>query len=310
MNVTIVREKKNFTLVLSHFFPIFHMPTEEAVAHPTDVSGVAWVPPSGEPQGESNIAAALGLEKHFKDVGEGSEATGEKPKGEDSTTPSLEGTGLKPKTTKSAQTQPKAGEVPLVDQYSAAIQRDAEEAYAWSLNRARSDETYLDKLVQSKDPIDQRLATKLLARNDFGSKTVDEYKRNLIVKNAGKDPRDQALAQMRVELDELRNGTQSKDWSSWKAENAVSGEAEVLADNIRAEYPSMNNADVLAFVRGKLGITQNPTQKERMGFVRGGLGAVPEEDAPNLESPLAKALLPKDIKKTVEFGRQLLGRRR
>lgn len=269
------------------------MPNEEAAVHPSDVSGAKWEPPAGEPQGRANIAAALGVSQKLE-----------------SETPSAPvETGEEPKTDEGKKA-PKPGENKLVDQYSEFIQRNAEEAYAIALFKAKNDEKYLDTLVASSDPMDQKMATKLLSRNDFGAKSVDEYKRTLRVKQAGDDPKDRRLAELEAKVDELTNGSKVKDWSQWKKENAVSGEAEVLADQVRMEYPSMSSADVMAFVRGKLGMTQNPTQKEQMGFVRGGLGAVPEEDLPNTDSPLARALLPKDIKKTTAFAKHLLGRTR
>ncbi len=282
------------------------MPDQEAGgAHPSDATGTAWTPPSGEPEGQSNIARSLGIQN----AGEPSDTTDDESKGNEGETTEEE-TGEQPKTLGSKKALPKPGENKLVDKYGERIQQLAEEAYALDLDRVRKDPAYLDKLVQSNDPMDQRMATKLLSRNDFGAKTVDDYKRSLIVKNAGKDPRDQAIAELRMEVENLKSGTRSQDWASWKQQNAVSGEAETLADSVRAEYPSMSNADVLAFVRGKLGITHAPSQKEQMGYGRGGLGAVPQEDTPDLESPLARALLPKDIKATQKFGRQLLGRMR
>lgn len=282
------------------------MPDQEAVGgHPSDATGSAWTPPSGEPEGQSNIARSLGIQNE----GDPSNATGDEPKGEEGEL-SEEETGEEPKTLGSKKAQPKPGENKLVDKYSERIQQLAEETYAYELNRVQKDPKYLDKLVQSTDQMDQKMAGKLLSRNDFGSKTVEDYKKSLIVKNAGNDPRDQAIAELRMEVENLKNGTKSQNWASWKAANAVSGEAETLADSVRAEYPTMSNPDVLAFVRGKLGITHTPSQKEQMGYGRGGLGAVPQEDTPDLESPLARALLPKDVKLTQKFGRQLLGKMR
>lgn len=265
------------------------MPTEEAV-DPTDVTGAKWEQPTGEPQGA--LATALGVTN-----------TPKTPEGETSTTQGEKSADVPVE--KSAPGKPDAK-----DTYSAKVQELAEEAYAWAANQARQNPDFLEKLVTSGDPTDQKLATKLLARNDFGAKTIDEFKKNVILKKAGDDPRDRAIAELRMELNELKTGSGAKDWQSWKKENAVAGEAETLADQVRSEYPTMSNADVLALVRGKLGITHVPTQKEQMGYGRGGLGAVPEENSVDTESPLARALLPRDVKKTTEFAKQLFGKGR
>ena len=256
----------------------------EEAQDPVDVTGLPYVPPSsGKSQGTANVARALGLQPDEVPADEP-----EEPK-TDNTEPKAESDQKKRQ---------------LAENADAILQKNMEEAYALALHRARNEDGYLDKLSQSSDPIEQRLAAKLIARNDFGAKTVDEYKKNLRMKAAKGDPKEERLIRLESELEELRSGSKTKDWTDWKRENSVTGEVAELCDQTRVDYPNMPYKDVLALVRGKMGIASKPLLKEQMGFVRGGSG-MPEEDTTSFESPLAKALLP-NLKATQKFAKQYL----
>ena len=264
----------------------------EEAQDPVDVTGLPYVPPSsGKSQGTANVARALGLPADT--VPE-----------DDSDEDEQKDDNTESSNAQSQKADPDQKKRQLAENADAVLQRNMEDAYAIALHRARSEDGYLDKLTQSSDPIEQRLAAKIIARNDFGAKTVEEYRKTSRMKAAKGDPAEERLIRLESELEELRSGTKTQDWSNWKKDNAVTGEAAELADQVHAEYSTMSYSDVLSLVRGKMGIASKPLQKESMGFVRGGSG-MPEEDQADFESPLAKALLP-NIKATKKFAKQYL----
>lgn len=274
------------------------MPDAEAAVDPTDVTGEAWTPPTaGETNGRVNVASALGLPDQTEETED--EETSEE---EESDETSSKGTTQRTQPDK--KTRADETKKQLAENADAILQRNMEELYDNARYRARNEEGYLDKLVQSKDPIEQRLAAKIIERNDFGAKTLDDYRKQLRIKNAGKDPRDQKIAELEAAIDEIRGGSKTKEWSDWKSQNRVTGDAETLADQVHSQYPDLPNAHVLAIVRNELGVKATPSLKESVGFVRGS-GSAPEEDGVDLSSPLARKLLP-NAKKTVKFAKQFM----
>lgn len=266
------------------------MPDAEAAVDPTDVTGEQWTPPTaGETQGRVNVSKALGLPENPSE--EELEETETKQEGNTQQTPSKRADETKKQ---------------LAENADAVLQKNMEEAYATALYRARNEDDYLDKLAQSKDPIEQRLASKLIERNDFGAKSLDDYRKQLRIKSAGKDPRDQKIAELEAAIEEIRGTSTSKEWSEWKTQNKVTGEAEQMADEIHSSHPDLPPNYILGIVRNELG-APTPSRKESVGFVRSS-GSSPEEDGVDLSSPLAKRLL-KNPKETVKFAKQWMGNR-
>lgn len=299
---------------------------------PSDVTGLPLKPneyaPGGEHDGRQAVARQLGLS--------GQDTTDDDDEGDDDdidddgddTDDDDEDAGAKnqkgKKSTDRFQRKPSKAELELqgkqsgkeggkqkpkiVDDYSETIQARAEEAYAWTLNRVQKDPEYLDNLVQSKDPIDLKLARKLLARNDFGAKTVEEYRVQIRMKKAGDDPVQQELVRLNSEVERLTEGSRSANWKNWKKEYSVGGEAAEIADAIHAEYPEMPYEDVLSMTRGKLGVAELPSMKEQVGHVRSG-GDMGQGENLNMSSPLAKSLLP-NVKQTKKFAKRYMRGRR
>lgn len=157
-------------------------------------------------------------------------------------------------------TVPAAPETPgakRVEDYSAAIQQHAEQAYAWALHRAMTDPATLDTMIASQNPIDQKIAEKILERNaeHFGAGTLQDYQAKKTIADAGADPRDQELAQMRITQNKLLEENKDRAWKDWKRDNGVKDdEFGKLCDQIRKEYRNSPEADVIALARGRVGI--------------------------------------------------------
>lgn len=272
------------------------MPNPQEAADPFDVldKGIPFDTnslSSGEPKGQqSDIAKLLGVE----DPDEDDEDTTDED--DDEEQDRSEGTGAK-----AAKAKEKKD---AAENYAAKIQVQSEELYAINLKRAREEEGYLDKLISSNDPLDQRMAKKLLERNDFGSKTVADYKKSLLKKAVGDDPVKQELAEIKSSLQELRSEKKTEAWSNWKKENSVRGEAAKLADEIRARYPDMEPPEVLDMVRGKLGVSNLSSMKEEA--FAGSRSAMPETNETDLNSPVARKMLKGiDVKALKKFSRKM-----
>jgi len=268
------------------------MPQEKADVDPMDVTGIPLTPneinQSGEPQGTANVASALGLKP--EDLEEDKEEDDEE----------------KPPQ-KVKEEAPKSEEDPnkLGEKYAEFVQRNAEEAYANALHRAKTEEGYLASLSQSKDAMDQRIMKKLLERNDFGAKTIEEYRRNVRTKEIGDDPVKLKLAELEDRQTRFEQGSAEKEWSQWKQENAVRGKAAELADDVHSRYPDMPLAEVMETVKGKMGGEYSASQKQHTSALIGGDG-IHQEDSLGIGSVnpnLVNALLP-NRKKTVKFAKQ------
>src|SRR3990167_741034 len=149
------------------------MPPEKADIDPADVKGLPLDPKdinqSGEPQGRAALRRGLGLSKDEdttedddddlddeddEDLEDDDEKPSQRKKKDEDDDES--GRKKSKKLPKGAEKDPND----LGENYESFVQRNAEEAYAIALHRAKEEDGYLDKLVASKDPIDQRLAKK------------------------------------------------------------------------------------------------------------------------------------------------------
>src|SRR3990167_3998342 len=214
------------------------MPPEKADIDPADVKGLPLDPKdinqSGEPQGRAALRRGLGLSKDEdttedddddlddeddEDLEDDDEKPSQRKKKDEDDDES--GRKKSKKLPKGAEKDPND----LGENYESFVQRNAEEAYAIALHRAKEEDGYLDKLVASKDPIDQRLAKKLIEKHDFGAKSVDEYRKNLRAKDIGDDPLKLQLAEMNDRLERMEGSSNERSWNQWKKENAVNGKA-------------------------------------------------------------------------------------
>lgn len=153
-------------------------------------------------------------------------------------------------------TPPNPGEK-RVEEYSAAIQKNAEEAYAWGLHRAMTDPETLDQMIASKNPIDQKIAEKILERNaeHFGAGSIQEFLAKKTIDDAGADPRDRELAQLKINQNKLLEENKNRAWNDWKRDNGVKNdEFGKMCDQIRRDYPNSPESDVVSIARGRAGI--------------------------------------------------------
>lgn len=185
----------------------------------------------------------------------------------------------------------------------ARIQDTTEELYRVEERTALKDDTYLAKLIDSKDPLDRKLAEKILKRNaeTFGASSIEDFKL-LQAKSSSDNPLEQKVAVQDLEIASLKQKQKDSEWSEWKKANSVDDIAE-SADDIHASYPEMPYGDVLAMARGKMGLTNANTKKAASAAV-GGAGA-PETDEGVYASPLAKRLL-KNPESTMKFAKGYL----
>lgn len=145
----------------------------------------------------------------------------------------------------------------IVENYSATIQRHAEEAYATALYRAKQDPTVLEAMVASGDKVERNIAEKLLQRNPelFGAGTIEEYQAKTELARAGDDPRDREIAQLKMDNAKRDAREQDREWRDWKKEHGVKDDAfGQLCDQARKEYPSAPKGDIVAIARGRAGI--------------------------------------------------------
>ena len=157
-----------------------------------------------------------------------------------------------------AQQQANQNGQQVVDNYSSTIQGLAEEAYELARHNAVSDPTYLQSLIDSGDKTKMKLADKVLERNaqQFGAKSVDEYKAKLELDKAGDDPVRIELAQIKMEQARVKSDQTNRDWNSFKRNKKVQegSEFDKLCDSVRKEYPSSPESDVLLLAQGRAGI--------------------------------------------------------
>lgn len=194
----------------------------------------------------------------------------------------------------------------VIKNNSARIQETAEELYRVEEKLALSDTSRIDRLVNSKDAQDRKLAEKILKRNaeTFGANSVEGYK-ILQARNSSTDPTEQKIAVQDLEIQSLKQKQVDSDWSQWKKDNSVSDEVAAIADDVRATYPNMSNGDILATARGRMGLTQTSSQKKSASTAIGSSGA-PEQDDAVYASSLAKRLGLKDPDTTLKFAKGYL----
>lgn len=274
------------------------MPNPQEAADPFDVmeKGIPFDAKklAGEPAGQqlSKVAEALGIAD--KDLPEDEEEIDEEEE-----SPQAKGTGSKDAKAKAD----------ALENYSAQVQEKSEELYALNLSMAKDNPEHIEKLIKSSNPLDQRMAKKLLDRNDFGAKTIEEFKKMQARKSVGDDPVKQELADIKSSLEELRNERKIMAWNDWKKENAIKGDAAKLADDFHARYPDADNADIVAYVRGKMGVSNGFSMKS--SSFAGSRGDMPETTDEELDfsSPVAKGMMKNvDLKKLRKFTRQAMAR--
>lgn len=155
-----------------------------------------------------------------------------------------------------------------VDNYSAAIQTMAEEAYALASHNALTDASHLDRMIESGDPTQVKIAEKVIERNSehFKAKSLEEYKANAELAKAGDDPTKLELASLKQEQAKMKKERADEKWSDFKIKQKIEANSEfdALCDTVRKEYPNAPMSDVIHTARGRAGI--DPTK-----FVAGGV---------------------------------------
>lgn len=192
-----------------------------------------------------------------------------------------------------------------VENFSKAIQDASEELYGTMLYRAKNEDGYLTTLIESKDPIERKMAKKILERNkDFGASTVEDYQLLRKKEQAGDNPQAQDLIEVKHRQEKLEQKQSDAEWDNWKSTNAVSGELAEAADAIRLKYPDMDRGEIIAFARGKMGISSSAPSKPGSSAAFGGSSAPSQEDPTS--SPLAKRLLRGSSTETKKFANDYL----
>ena len=173
---------------------------------------------------------------------------------------------------------------------SKKIQEHSEELYENLSYRAKTEDGYLEKLLDSKDPIEKKNAKKILERNPehFGAKTVEEYKLVRAKKQAGDDP----AAQVRVDLDHKLSSTEQRvdklEWETWKKEAGIKGDFGQLIDDLHSEHPDLDRKKLVAMAKGLHGNTPI-VSKEGSSFASG--ASAPSKESDDVfNSPLAKRI--------------------
>ena len=285
---------------------------------PADVKGIPIDTEdlkSGDDQGTAALARSLGVDPDNLDEENEDDDEDEEDESDDS---DLDDANSKQRTKDEAtdrKSKGKSKKAPrgseedpnqLGEHYAKFLQDNAEEAYATALHRAQNEAGYLDKLVKSTNKMDLRIAQKLLERNDFGAKTIEDYRRNTRKKEAGDDPAAQRHAEILDRIERIEQGQSEKGWKQWKRENAVAGEAEKLADDIHARYPDMPEGEVMDMVRGKLGAAYRKPQKESMSAGYGGDVSPEGEDLNVSVNPKLRGALLPNFKKTAKFAKSYM----
>lgn len=273
----------NYSHDLLHIFPIQSMPTYEEVEA---LGSKPFQEPSSELQGSvSELAKTLGVQS--------GETTQEK-KQEQEKNPDIS----------DAQKKSDNEGQKVVDRYSGRIQEKSEEMYIIEERLALKDEQYLNSLVSSEDPLDIKLAEKILKRNSehFGASSIEEYK---IAQVKNDDPLAQEIAVQKLEINSLKKKQEEQEWSDWKRQHKIGEDVEVMLDEIHKKYPTMAGTDALALARGRMGLTQTTQNRKSSGAAVGGSG-IPEDDEQEIfSSPLARRLL-RDPEKTKKFAKEYL----
>lgn len=194
----------------------------------------------------------------------------------------------------------------VVDAYSKVIQEHAEQLYETLSYRAKTEDGFINKLLESKDKTEQKMAKKIIERNaeHFGAATAEEYRLNIAKKNA-KTPEEAKLLETEHKIAAIEQKQSEQQWQTWKKENSVSGEAAAIADEIRAQYPEMPYGLVMDAVKGRLG--GNTVSTKTASSVVGGSVAAPQEQEIDISSPLAKGILKNvNVKATQKFAKEYL----
>jgi hypothetical protein len=188
----------------------------------------------------------------------------------------------------------------IVENYSTVIQRYAEEAYATVFSRAKQDPIVVKNLIESGDKTERSLAEKLLQRNPelFGAGTIEEYMANQALEQAGADPRDREIAQMKLENAKRDQREANREWREWKKEHGVKNDSfGQLCDQVRTQFPKMPESDIVAVARGRAGI--KPLEPSALDGVppslQGGGGPPPEGGQPNAGAVDALGLRSNDV---------------
>lgn len=169
----------------------------------------------------------------------------------------------------------------IVENYSAVIQRHSEQAYATALYNAKQDPSIVDGMLASGDQTERQIAEKLLTRNPelFGAGTVEEYQAKRSLEDAGSDPRDREIAQLKINQAKIEQQSADREWRDWKKENGIKDDSfGQLCDTVRKQNPNLPQGDIVAIARGRAGV--KPLDPSPLDAVKvnagGGRGSPPE----------------------------------
>lgn len=169
----------------------------------------------------------------------------------------------------------------VVENYSATIQRHAEQAYATALYNAKQDPSVIDAMLTSGDQTEMQIAEKLLARNPdlFGAGTVEEYQAKRTLEEAGADPRDKEIAQLKINQAKIDQREADREWKDWKKDNGLKDDSfGQLCDQVRKQNPNLPQGDIVAIARGRAGIKPlDPSPLDAVRVNAGGARGTPPE---------------------------------
>lgn len=202
----------------------------------------------------------------------------------------------------SKQQKPKKQDA--LENYSAKLQPIAEELYETLSYKAKTEEGFLEKLLEG-DATERKFAKKILERNAklFGASSPEEYVKTQALKAAGDDPTARKLAELEIETKALKDNQRTADWDTWKTKNGITGDFAVFVDEVKNEHPNLPYGDIVSLAKGRVGHSVTAPQKPSASFAAGGSNPSETEDV--FSSPLAKAMLP-NAKKTKKFAKDFL----
>ncbi len=215
--------------------------------------------------------------------------------------PMFKGNGLEPPPPAAPVTPPPvaptnvdANGQQIVENYSAVIQRHAEQAYATALYNAKQDPSVVDAMLTSGDATEMQIAEKLLTRNPelFGAGTIEEYQAKKALDDAGSDPRDKEIAQLKINQAKIDKRDAERDWTVWKDKNGIKDDSfGKLCDQVRKEYPNSPKGDIVAVARGRAGVKPlEPSPLDAVKVNAGGGRGAPADAGRQLDPGALSAL--------------------
>lgn len=273
---------------------LLHLLTLKTMSDPSEAGLKPWKPKSGEPRDpDPALAKALGIDEE--------EPENEADLDEEEPLEKEE----KPQPTKSELEGKKK-----VEDFSAKIQERSEELYGLELSKSLKDSAHIGKLIHSTDPLDRKMARKILERNSdhFGASSIEAYLKKEALDGVTGDTEKKLVAQD-FEIREIKQKQAEKDWSDWKKSRQVEegSEFDQILNSIHSEHSTLPFVDALSLAKGRMGLTPTSETKGRGSTSLGG-AAAPVEEELNLASPVARGLLPKssEMKELKKFAKEYL----